>query len=723
MDGRDEGGLQMVTDTAFKRSAWKKAGIALLTFLLGVALDLLGARLASALRLPLFLDTVGTMLAAALGGYIPGIFVGFFNNMLNGITDYTSTYYGAISMLIAVTAAWFSQKNCFKKLPTLILAVLVFACIGGGLGSVLTWFLFGHGFGTGISAPLAKQIYQNGLNNVFLAQFSADMLIDLMDKLICVAIVALTLRLLPQRVYDELNFFHWRSEAKSRLFAKDNKAFRSVSLGSKIMALIAIAVFIISVGVTFISFHQFHDAALENQYVVGESISRVAASFIDGERVPDYIKNGDKAEGYLETKGHLYSIMRSSPDIAYVYVYKIKEDGCHVVFDLDTDDLPGEPPGAVIDFDSAFDEYLDDLLEGREIPPVISDETYGWLLTFYQPVYDDAGVCQCYAAVDISMPRIIANEQVFMARTIALFFSFFIMLLVCGVFLARHRIVNPINDIAKAARAFAYNSEAAREGSLERLRRLEINTGDEIENLYDSFLKTTEDTVRYITEAQEKNEKIAKLQNGLIMVLADVVESRDKCTGDHIKNTASYARIIMEQMKKEDIYADRLTEEYMQDVEQSAPLHDVGKIQVPDAILNKPGRLTEEEFALMKTHTVLGSEIIQHAIKTVSKDESGYLKEAENLAHFHHERWDGKGYPKGLAGEDIPLSARIMAIADVFDALVSKRSYKDEFPFDKAIGIIREGVGTQFDPRIATAFLDAQEEVRKIVESHREQDA
>ena len=194
-----------------------------------------------------------------------------------------------------------------------------------------------------------------------------------------------------------------------------------LTAGDLIIQGIATSIDALSVGVTFISFHQFHDAALENQYVVGESISRVAASFIDGDRVPDYIKNGDKAEGYLETKGHLYSIMRSSPDIAYVYVYKIKEDGCHVVFDLDTDDLPGEPPGTVIDFDSAFDEYLDDLLEGREIPPVISDETYGWLLTFYQPVYDDAGVCQCYAAVDISMPRIIANEQVFMARTIALF--------------------------------------------------------------------------------------------------------------------------------------------------------------------------------------------------------------------------------------------------------------------------------------------------------------
>ncbi|MBR5111605.1 MAG: HD domain-containing protein [Clostridia bacterium] len=709
--------------TGVKQSKLKKTILILAAVLCGTLINLAGSRAAAASNLPVFCDSIGTVLSAALCGYIPGILTGFITNIINGLTDYTSAYYGVINMLIAVAAAWFSHQGYFKKLKKLPLAILVLALIGGGIGSVLTWFLFGSDFGTGISAPLAHSIYNGGLSNVFLAQLSADLLIDLLDKTITVVLAAIVLHILPARVLDALNIFSWRNDSPDRIHPKDERAFRTMSLGSKIILLIALAVLIISVGVTFISFHQFHDAALENQYVIGESISRVAASFIDGNRVPDYIKYGSSAEGYLETKGHLYSIMKSSPDIAYVYAYKIKEDGCHVVFDLDTDDLPGEAPGTVIEFDTAFEGYLDDLLEGREIEPVISDETYGWLLTFYRPVYDDAGVCQCYAAVDISMPRIIANEQIFMTRTISLFFSFFILLLTAGVFFARHYIVQPINGIARVAQAFAYNSEEARQVSLERLRKLNINTGDEIENLYDSYLKTTEDTVRYITEVQEQTEKISKLQNGLIMVLADVVESRDKCTGDHIKNTASYARIIMEQMIKEGVCTEILTKEYMQDVENSAPLHDVGKIQVPDAILNKPGRLTEEEFALMKTHTTKGSEIIQHAIQAVSESESGYLKEAKNLAEYHHERWDGKGYPKGLAGEQIPLSARIMAVADVFDALVSKRSYKEGFPFEKAIGIIREGVGTQFDPRIAGAFLDAQEEIRKVAETHKDHEA
>ena len=710
----------MQQNTVAKQSKKKKTVLLLLAILCGTLINLAGSRAAGATGLPVFFDSIGTMLSAALCGYIPGILVGFFTNLINGLSDYTSAYYGVINMTIAVASAWFSQQGYFKKLTRLPLTILVFALIGGGLGSVLTWFLFGRDFGTGVSAPLAHYLYNNGLNNVFWAQFSADLLIDLLDKTITVSIVAIIFNHLPKSVLNALNFFSWRNHSPIQKYSKEDKAFRTLSLGSKIILLIALAVLVISVGVTFISFHQFHDAAMENQYVIGESISRVAASFIDGNRVPDYIKYGSEAEGYLETKGHLYSIMKSSPDIAYVYAYKIKEDGCHVVFDLDTEDLPGEAPGTVIDFDNAFADYLDDLLEGKEIEPVVSNETYGWLLTFYRPVHDDAGVCQCYVAVDISMPRIITNEYIFMTRTISLFLSFFIMLLAAGLFMARQYIVKPINSIAKVAQVFAYNSEEARQDSLERLRNLNIHTGDEIENLYDSFLRTTEDTVRYITEVQEQTAKISKLQNGLIMVLADVVESRDKCTGDHIKNTASYARIIMEQMKKEGIYADKLTKEYMQDVENSAPLHDVGKIQVPDAILNKPGKLTQEEFTLMKTHTTMGSEIIQHAIQTVSESETGYLKEAKNLAEYHHERWDGKGYPKGLAGEDIPLSARIMAVADVFDALVSKRSYKDGFPFEKAIGIIQEGVGTQFDPRIAGAFLHAQEQIRQIAEAHKD---
>ena len=148
----------------------------------------------------------------------------------------------------------------------------------------------------------------------------------------------------------------------------------------------------------------------------------------------------------------------------------------------------------------------------------------------------------------------------------------------------------------------------------------------------------------------------------------------------------------------------------------SAPLHDLGKIEIPDAVLNKPGKLTDEEYSHMKYHTLAGKKIIERSAQAVA--EPGYLLEAGRLAEYHHERWDGKGYPHGEMGEVIPLSARIMAVADVFDALVSKRSYKEGFSIEKSLDIIREGIGTQFDPQVAKAFLDAEPEIRKIAEEN-----
>ena len=144
----------------------------------------------------------------------------------------------------------------------------------------------------------------------------------------------------------------------------------------------------------------------------------------------------------------------------------------------------------------------------------------------------------------------------------------------------------------------------------------------------------------------------------------------------------------------------------------SAPLHDIGKIKIPDAILNKPGRLTEEEFEIMKTHAKCGADIIQQVIDTLPN--SQYLYEAKRIAGFHHEKWNGKGYPEGLQGEEIPLSARVMAVADVFDALVSVRCYKNAMSYDEAMDIIKKDAGSHFDPKVVEAFVAASDEVKQI---------
>ena len=154
----------------------------------------------------------------------------------------------------------------------------------------------------------------------------------------------------------------------------------------------------------------------------------------------------------------------------------------------------------------------------------------------------------------------------------------------------------------------------------------------------------------------------------------------------------------------------------MSDVVRSAPLHDVGKINIPDSVLNKPGKLTDEEYAIIKTHTTAGKKIMEKAISTVQGET--YLKEARNMAAYHHERWDGKGYPEGLHGEVIPLAARIMAVADVFDALASPRVYKPAFPLEKALSIIQEGAGSQFDPKCVEVFMESLPEVKEVLKKY-----
>ena len=197
-----------------------------------------------------------------------------------------------------------------------------------------------------------------------------------------------------------------------------------------------------------------------------------------------------------------------------------------------------------------------------------------------------------------------------------------------------------------------------------------------------------------------------------IMILADMVENRDENTGAHIRKTAAYVRIILTKMKEMGIHKDVLTDEYIENVVNSAPLHDIGKIQVPDAVLNKPGKLNDMEYEIMKTHTTAGKTVIDQLIKQVPR--CAYLQEARYMANYHHEKWDGNGYPEHLSGEDIPLSARVMAVADVFDALVAVRVYKPAMPFEKAMGIIKKDAGTHFDPVIAEAFLNAEEKVRAV---------
>ena len=665
--------------------------------------------------IPFYFDCIGTIVAAIIGGFMPSVLVGFLTNVLSTFLykwffgeDTSNLYYCIISVLIALVATIFAQKNFFKKIHIkMVIPLICFVILGGGLGSVITWGLYGNTMGEELASSLAGRIYSNGVNSAFLAQLYAGLIMDVPDKLISTTLAFAIYKAYPKKFKPTKDRIDVAALAK-----------KGISLSGKIIIAVTLIFGVVAAAVTGVSLNQFRLTMVESEGQYAIDTAKFAATLVDGNMIDEYIERRDSAEGYYRINRYFNLILNSSDRIKYLYVYQIKEDGCHVVFDVSTPDTPASETGTVIPFDDSFNDHIDDLLAGREIDPIITDDSYGWLLSAYVPIHDDHGKCTAYACVDVSMPNVAELERSFTFKMTTILMGFFIAILTLSVYFAKRFIVRPVNSLAKLAGEFAYTNDEARKETLDSIRFLEIKTGDEIEHLYDAMAKTTRDTVDFINESQKKQAAISTFQSGMINVMADLVESRDKSTGTHIKNTSAYVEIICEELIKDGLYPEIVNEEYKNNVVASAPMHDIGKIKISDAILNKPGRFTDEEYAIMKTHAEEGAKIISTVKKTVESDalKEDYLGEAENMAHYHHEKWNGEGYPCGLKGEEIPLSARIMAVADVFDALVAERVYKPGMSFESAISIIKESSGQHFDPIIVQAFLNAEDKIRAVTE-------
>ena len=217
---------------------------------------------------------------------------------------------------------------------------------------------------------------------------------------------------------------------------------------------------------------------------------------------------------------------------------------------------------------------------------------------------------------------------------------------------------------------------------------------------------------KLVRESQEKeineNKKRIKIQGKIIDAIASIIESRDSSTGEHTIRTSRYVGLIANQLKNNDKYSSVITDEYIDNLRSAASLHDIGKISTPDHILNKPARLDRDEYEIIKQHSVEGGRIIHKILENLEDEQ--YVRTAYEIAPYPHERWDGEGYPNKLQGENIPLNARIMAVSDVYDALISSRCYKEGFSKEVSTNIILEGRGTQFDPDIVDAFMALREQ-------------
>lgn len=232
-------------------------------------------------------------------------------------------------------------------------------------------------------------------------------------------------------------------------------------------------------------------------------------------------------------------------------------------------------------------------------------------------------------------------------------------------------------------------------------------TDDTKNQMYIKLIKSYNNQLE--SEVAKKTKSVIEMQEKLVLGMATMVEGRDNSTGGHIRRTSDVVRLLVGEMKKDENLS--LTDEFYKNLIKAAPMHDLGKITIDDAILRKPGKFTPKEYAVMKTHAPEGARIVSQILE--GTDDKEFAKIAVNVAHYHHEKWDGTGYPDGLAGAKIPLEARVMAIADVYDALVSKRVYKEEFSFEKANQIIIESMGQHFDKSLEKYYVQAREKIEE----------
>jgi HD-GYP domain-containing protein (c-di-GMP phosphodiesterase class II) len=288
----------------------------------------------------------------------------------------------------------------------------------------------------------------------------------------------------------------------------------------------------------------------------------------------------------------------------------------------------------------------------------------------------------------------------YLLRFLLIFSGFMVLILAYGQWTSGYFLIYPTGSVAAAVEAFMQEGvdqdQDLLDDTVRGLRALDIRTGDEIERLYNAICKMASNTAEQMRSMRHYSEATAQMQNGLIVTMADMVESRDSDTGAHVQKTAAYVRIILEGLKRKGYYAGKLTPKFMTDCESSAPLHDVGKINIPDAVLNKPGKLTDEEYSIIKSHSAIGAEVL-NPIRIRPELMIG--------ARYHHERFDGSGYPDKLTGKDIPRAARIIAVADAYDAMTSDRSYRRGMMSKKVYEEIAGKSGSQFDPEIADIML------------------
>ena len=472
-----------------------------------IALNLLGAFVAKNFNLQLFLDTGGTILVAMMSGYVPGVVVGFVTHFFASFANESEMYYCSVSIFIAIVTTFLARRGWFQSFPKMLLTIPMIALVSAILSEFIGKFLFC----TGVVAAL----------NEIQMHFTIKFLQELIDKGLTIIVAFLLLKFIPQPVKNIFSRVGKRqapitAEMRNEIYKR--KCPKS-SLRTKMLLILMLSSLFISGSIASISYRIFEQSAMSVQAGIANGLATIAATEINPAKVDDYIKLGRNAEGYNEIERKLLAIKNSNMEIKNLHVEKVSREGGRIIFSTDENFSFGE-----IAHDKSY--FSGDLLLGEER---ISDDGDELLMTLYKPIRDRAGAIQCYVGIELSMNLVLDYGRTLTAKVLALFSGCFVFVFVIGLRFVENNIVLPVNTMAYCAKNFAYDSEAAREKNIEQIKSLNIETGDEIENLYHALLKTTSDVTDYFEKLRRAKKQVAEM---------DELAHKDSLTG--IKNKAAY---------------------------------------------------------------------------------------------------------------------------------------------------------------------------------------
>lgn len=670
--------------------------------------------ISTAVGLPLYLDTIGTIFVAIIGGALPAIITALISGYIINFLVSGYVYFSIINVFIAIFASWIIHFSKLNKYLKFIVFVLITSVVCSVVGMGIQYLIPGLPMLENLTEITGAFSIEQGRYYYFILVL-ASIFLNIIDKSISFIAAFWIYRLVPTSLKKTIENYGWKQKPLTIEEIKQSreKAGRK-TLVRKVTVLLTEIIFLLSVILVWISITFYYEDCKEEYTSEAFATSQTVALLVDGDEINEFVKWGDKAEGYEDTKKLINVLLKNTQGVERLSIIIFENNGYLYLFQDTLGDVDVYDMGKVIPFPKEFQPFEETFKNGGYLNELILNDEDNVMTAVY-PIKDSLGNTVAYAKADVYMAFLSEYAKDYLIKTFLCFAGFICAILVLGFTMAGYDLVFPIYSITSAARMFleSHGDQKALDDNVRKSRQLAIKTEDEIEQLFSALCEMESEMAEYVRDLKHYADATKKMQNGLIITLASIVEHRDSDSNYHVQNTASYVRIILNGLRKKGYYPEKITDEYIEELEMSAPLHDIGKIHISDSIVNKHDNLTDEEKEIMKTHTIHGREIIEKAIDTVKGDT--YLKEARNMAAYHHERWDGTGYPEGLHGEVIPLSARIMALANALDDLTTFKRFKATYSLDEALDMIKAESGKKFDPKCVEALLCSLNEVKVVL--------